>query len=148
MKKLIALCSFISATFLSTAQQDPVAWEARYVSSSPSEGEIVITGKIEKGWHIYSQRPTDAGPIPTSFTLMPSTGFTLVDQPIEEGAQEEFDKAFGAKIYVFNQRAVLKQKIKLNGKPGFPIHVQLEFMSCNDMMCLPPKIIELTVKTQ
>jgi hypothetical protein len=39
----------------------PVTWNATYVSTSASEGEIHFTATIDKKWHIYSQRPTDAG---------------------------------------------------------------------------------------
>jgi thiol:disulfide interchange protein DsbD len=139
---------FLAVPGLNAQQKDPVSWTTSYKALSNGEGEISITGKIDKGWHIYSQRPTDAGPIPTSFTLVPSAAFERLGDAVEEGSQEEFDKAFDAKIFVFNERAVFRQKIKVKGKPGFVIPVKLEYMSCNDMMCLPPKVIELSVKTQ
>jgi DsbC/DsbD-like thiol-disulfide interchange protein len=149
MKKLFFLVPiFFFVSALSSQQQNPVSWQAQFKAVTATEGEIILTASIQKGWHIYSQRPTEAGPIPTSFTLSPSQNFKLIDKPTEEGSQEEFDKAFEAKIYSFNEKATLKQKIKLTGKPGFTVNIKVEYMSCNDMMCLPPKTSDLTVKVQ
>lgn len=149
MKYLLGLLLIISANLALRSQvQNPVSWQARYNSISAKEGELILTATIEKNWHMYSQRPTDAGPIPTSFTFTPSKSYELVGKTEETDAHEEFVPAFEAKIFVFKDRAEFKQKIKLNGKSGFVINVKLEYMSCNDMMCLPPKTIELAVKIQ
>jgi DsbC/DsbD-like thiol-disulfide interchange protein len=127
--------------------QNPVKWQAAYKAISATEGEIVITAEIEKGWHTYSQRPTDAGPIPTSFKFAPSKDYDLVGKTEESNAHEEYVKAFEAKIFVFNGKAEFKQKVKVK-KKGAVITLKVEYMCCNDMMCLPPKTFDLTVKAQ
>ncbi len=149
MKKIITLC-FCLFLFLNTKSQtqNPLTWMASYKSISTTEGEIIITAKIEKGWHTYSQRPTDAGPIPTSISFTPSKQYQLNGKTEETDAHEEFVKAFDAKIFVFHDKAEFKQKIKLTAKSGFSIAFKVEYMTCNDMMCLPPKTIDLTVKVQ
>ena len=122
-------------------------WNAVYKSISDSEGEIIITAEIEKNWHTYSQRPTDAGPIPTSFKFTESKDFETEGKTEESNAHEEFVKAFDAKIFVFTTKAEFKQKIKVK-KKGANVSFKVEFMSCNDIMCLPPKTVDLTVKAQ
>lgn len=146
MKKIFILLSFF-ATFLGFSQApSPVKWEASYLSINADEGEIIIVAKIDKGWHIYSQNiAPDAGPIPTSFNYTPGTNFELVGKTIEGNAHEVFDKAFDTKLLIFDDKAEFKQKIKLKNSKGFTTDVKLEFMTCNDMQCLPPKTIELTV---
>jgi thiol:disulfide interchange protein DsbD len=147
MKHLfIFLFAFITF-FTGRSQQNPVTWQATYKSISASEGEVVITATIEKGWHTYSQRATDAGPIPTSFKFDPNKNYTLVGKTEESNAHEEYVKAFEAKIFVFTDKAEFRQKVKLNGKAA-TINCKVEFMSCNDMMCLPPKTVDLIVKAQ
>jgi hypothetical protein len=149
MKKIFFALIFCTAVFSSQAQsQNPVQWMAFYKSLTPTEGEIVITAMIDKNWHTYSQRPTDAGPIPTSFTFAASKQYQLVGKTEESDAHEEFVKAFEAKIFLFTNKAEFHQKIKLLTKPGFSIPFKVEFMSCNDMMCLPPKTIDLSVITK
>lgn len=149
MKKFL-LFTFVLFLSLSSLSQtgDPVNWKVSYTSISATEGELIIHATIDKNWHIYSQRPTDAGPIPTSFSFSPSKQYSLLGKTEENNAHEEFDKAFDAKIFVFNDKAEFKQKIKLNSKASFSIPFKVEFMCCNDMMCLPPKTIELSVKVQ
>ncbi len=150
MKKIIFLFAAFISCFTGKSQAlNPVTWTATYKAISATEGEIILQAKIEKGWHTYSQRPTEAGPIPTSFDFkaLPAN-YELNGKTIETDAHEEFVKAFDAKIFVFTDKAEFKQKIKLKGKAGFNVLVKIEYMTCNDMMCLPPKTIELMVKIQ
>jgi thiol:disulfide interchange protein DsbD len=146
MKKLI-LSFLLFSVFMLQAQQNPVSWFATYKKISASEGEITITAAIEKGWHTYSQRPTDAGPIPTSFKYNDLKQFTLIGKTEESDAHEEFVKAFDAKIFVFNGKATFTQKVKMLAKNPI-IKINVEYMCCNDNMCLPPKTVELNVKTE
>ncbi len=146
--KNIALILF-SVMLLSGASQtqNPVKWQANFKALSATEGEIIITAVIENGWHTYSQRPTDAGPIPTSIKFTQSKDFELTGKTEESNAHEEYVKAFEAKIFVFKGKAEFKQKIKIK-KKGAAISLKIEYMCCNDVMCLPPKTIDLTVKAQ
>jgi len=146
MKNILLL--FLSFFIISTAKAqspNPVKWTAVYKSISATEGEIIITAVLDKGWHTYSQRPTDAGPIPTSFSFTPSKDYSIVGKTEEGNAHEEFVKAFEAKVFVFNDKAEFKQKVKII-KKGAAIAFKVDYMCCNDMMCLPPKTIELSVK--
>ena len=143
---LSTILFFLATTFY--AQHDPVNWTARFVPGATSEGEIVISANIEKGWHTYSQRPTDAGPIPTSFSFTPSADFQLIGETKESDAHEEFVQAFEARIFVFTDKAEFRQKVKMKSKKPASIVFKVEYMCCNDLMCLPPKTKELTVKVQ
>lgn len=146
MKKLLFFFSLFASLFSFSQAPNPVKWEASYSSINSDEGEIIITAKIDKGWHIYSQNiAPDAGPIPTTFNYTPGTNFELVGKTIEGNAHEVFDKAFDTKLLIFDDKAEFKQKIKLKNSKGFTTIVKLEFMTCNDMQCLPPKTIELLV---
>jgi hypothetical protein len=140
---LFLMITFIG--FTQTPPLKPVTWNAIYVSTGDGVGEIQFTATIEKKWHIYSQRPTDVGPIPTSFTVTPSESFELIGKVEEEQAHEEYVAAFEAKVFVFSEKATFKQKIKLKNQKGFEIKSTLEFMTCNDVQCLPPTILDFMV---
>lgn len=144
-KFLLPLLLFCQLASFSQNQLNPVSWSVSYVDKANNEGEIIFKAKIDKNWHIYSQRPTDAGPIPTSFTITPNAAMILTGKVEETDAHEEYVKAFEAKVYVFANEAVFIQKIKRKNKAAFTISTYLEFMTCNDMQCLPPKTIDLTV---
>jgi hypothetical protein len=137
---LLFVCSFS----LLSQQQNPIVWASSYKAISATEGEIIILGSIQSGWHTYSQRPTEAGPISTIIKFTPSGNYELIGKTEEIDVHEEYDKAFEAKLFVFSNKAEFKQKIKIKSKSA--IVVTIEFVCCNDNMCLPPKTIELSVK--
>ncbi len=145
MKKIcLFLITFLP--FLGFSQAlNPVKWEGKFNALSNNEGEIILSCKIEKGWHIYSIKPTDAGPIPTSFNFSPGSNYELVGTVVESNAQEILDKAFDAKLWIIEEKGVFKQKIKLKNTKGFNTPIKLEFMVCNDMQCLPPKTVDLQI---
>lgn len=149
MKKHLFAVLFGAITLSAAGQQqEPVSWSAEFRPINDKEGEILVKGTIQKGWHTYSQRETDAGPIPTSVTFAPSANYELKGKTEETGAKEEFDKAFDAKLYVFHDKAVFSQKISIKADRPFSIPLSVEYMSCNDMMCLPPKTVNLQVQVQ
>jgi len=149
MKKPLTLCIAMFAFLTAFSQaKEPVKWAAAYKSISATEGEIVVTALIDKGWHTYSQKPTKDGPVPTAFMFTESKQYSLVGKTEETNPHEEFDTAFGAKVAMFSDKAEFKQKVKFTGKAGFSIAFKVEFMSCDNNMCLPPKTIDLSVKTQ
>jgi hypothetical protein len=149
MKKPFVLCValFLSLSVFSQAQ-NPVSWLTSYKAISSTEGEITITALIEKTWHTYSQIPVTDGPIPTTFSFTPSKNFDLVGSTSESKPEEEYVEAFGAKVMHFSEKAVFTQKVKLNHKAGFVINFLAEYMCCDNKMCLPPKTVALSVKTQ
>lgn len=150
MKYIIIIISLLTSLVSFSQMQpqaelNPITWKAVYNPLPGLEGEIIITATIENKWHIYSQRPSDAGAIPTSFTITPNSKITLIGKVEETNAHEEFDKAFDAKVFIFEKEAIFTQKIKRNSKENITIKITLEFMTCNDMQCLPPKLVDLLV---
>lgn len=137
------LLSCLAILGFSQTALNPVSWNVRYEETSNSEGQLVFTATIDNKWHIYSQRPTDAGPIPTTFSITPTADYELIGNVEEKDAHEEYVAAFDAKVFVFAKEAVFKQKIKRKGNKAFDIMSSVEFMTCNDMQCLPPKTIVL-----
>ena len=64
---LTALLLFV--VMLCHAQMvDPVKFTAQLKTTSSAEAEIVFTGEIEPGWHVYSTNLGSGGPIEASFS--------------------------------------------------------------------------------
>lgn len=126
---------------ISFGQNDPVKWNAVY---GDTKDEIIITANIEKGWHIYSQNvSSEVGPIATNFNFSSENNYELIGKPTEEGAKEEFDKMFDAKISSFENQAIFRQKIKRKNPAEFKSPVKIEYTTCNSAQCFPAKTIEL-----
>lgn len=147
MKKIIAISAFLFLNICAFAQiLKPVAWSYSSEAVNEKEANIVITAKIDKGWHVYSQFIAEGGPIPTSFTFVKSADYELVGKPQESPkAESAYDSNFSMQISWHENIAVFKQRIKLK-KPEVNVKGSLEFMVCNDKQCLPPEDIDFSVK--
>jgi len=139
--------------------QEPVKWSYSKKELKNDEAELIFSATIEKGWHLYSQKIGDNGPIPTSFVFNNLDGFEFLDKNIkitrvedfENGGDslyqvlldetkpiEEFDPNFDMILKFFSRKAEFKTKIKITSAKPITIKGHLEFMCCNDEMCLPP----------
>ena len=54
--------------------QDPVHFSVSQKQVSPSEVDVIFTGRIDKGWHVYSTGLPDDGPISATLTSEASEG--------------------------------------------------------------------------
>ncbi|AUP79979.1 protein-disulfide reductase DsbD domain-containing protein [Flavivirga eckloniae] len=144
MKK-IALITFVLFGFLLNAQiHDPVTWKTSVNKISDTEYELTATATIEEGWHLYSQSVPEDGPRPTVFTFESSPNFLKKGNTKEGKGHEVNDPIFEMLIKYFDTKAAFKQRIKLKtDNKTFEIKGTVEFMVCNDTMCLPPKEVDL-----
>jgi len=119
---------------------DPVIWKFSLEKISENEAELVFTAEIEDTWHLYSQDIPEGGPIPTSFSFVESSQFELVGSVVEVSKPEEkYDSSFDMTLKLFSVEAVFKQRIKLLTATDVRVQGFVEFMSCDDERCLPPK---------
>lgn len=139
-----ALCVLASGT---NAQiYDPVSWEFGYEKKSENSYELVFTATIEKGSHIYAMDIPEGGPIPTSFTFNLPAGVIPDGKPYHVNEPEElFDEAFGFKIKSFSDEAEFRQKISSEAT-SFTVSGVVNFMSCNNTTCSPPKDVEFSIR--
>lgn len=149
MKKTLTLFIglFTFTTFYSQSESH-VRWTATYKSLSTTEGEISIVATIDKDWHTYSQQANNAVPFPTLFSFKESKDYQLVGKTEEKNAHIEFDAALGEKLLVFTNKAEFKQKVKLNTKGTHTVLFTVEYICCDNKMCLPPTTKDLSVKIQ
>jgi len=116
---------------------DPVEWTTSIEKISDTEYDLVVTATIESGWHLYSQKVPEDGPIPTTFTFESSESYTLVGETIEEEGHVIDDPVFMMRIKYFEDKAIFKQRVSFTNKPE-TIKGSVEFMVCDDSRCLPP----------
>lgn len=118
--------------------QDPVQFKAEWKNISDTEAQIVFTGIIDAGWHVYSTELPEGGPISATFNTDKMEGIELVGKLTPEGKViEAFDKIFEMQLRYFEGKATFVQKVKITA-PTYLIEGYLEYGSCNDENCLPP----------
>lgn len=130
---------------------DPVKWKYSSEKVSDKEYTLLLTATIEEHWHLYSQfLDNDDGPIATSFQFDKSSDYELVGK-VEEGKPiKEYDPNFEMDLKFFENKAVFKQKVKVKKEGPLTIKGTLEFMVCNQEMCLPPeqRDFEITINEE
>ncbi|HYG52692.1 MAG TPA: hypothetical protein VD905_17400, partial [Flavobacteriales bacterium] len=76
---LKAIVFFLAAGNMAYAQiVEPAKWTWKVVQKDAKEAELIATVKLDKDWHIYSQKELSDGPLPTVFTWPKIGGYSLV----------------------------------------------------------------------
>ncbi|MFW5513262.1 MAG: protein-disulfide reductase DsbD family protein, partial [Prevotella sp.] len=142
MKRVLTLTTLL-ITAVITFAQNPVHFTSALKMGKGAEAEIVFTGKIDKGWHVYSTNLGSDGPIEATFHTDKMDGVELVGKLTHRGREiSQYDNIFGMKLRYFENSVQFVQKIKFT-KPNFKLDCYLEFGACNDEMCMPPTQVEL-----
>jgi len=146
---------FIAVNFFLTASPSPDPQKLGHTTWSYSvkqngcEAELIATAMIDDGWYIYSQfQPNEDGPIPTSFKFKASADYELIGKVSEGKAKSKYMEGFEGNYNIFEHSVTFKQKIKIKGKKDFSITGEMEFMQCDESMCLPPEYVDLSFKVK
>jgi len=149
LKRLLVLSALLLslAPSFSLAQTlNPVKWEFSYKEIDNKTGELVLKAILDPDWHIYSQLQSGDGPLPTVFTLVKTPEYDLNGTVTEPDPERKRDINFDVDVAQFEKEAVFIQKVKRNTQKDFVIMGEVECMSCNNVMCLPPRIYKFAVK--
>lgn len=139
MKKSIFSILLLLLAVVAQAQiQEPVKFKSELKTLSADEVEIIFTGTIDKGWHVYSTDLGDGGPISATFNVEKVSGVELMGKLKPVGKEiAAFDKLFEMKVRYFANTVQFVQKLTLTGG-AYQIEGYLEYGACNDENCLPP----------
>ena len=129
--------------------KNPVHWTFTSKKINETTFEVVISAKLDQGWHIYSQTTPDGGPAPTAISFSKNPLVTLDGTAKESGKLEQkHEKLFGVDVKQFSGKVDFIQTVKLKGKAKTALNGTVEFMTCNDRECLPPKTQKFSVVLQ
>lgn len=127
--------------------QNPVKWSFSAKDAGNCQVDLIFTGTIDEGWYTYSQfLESEDGPVATTLTFQEAASYKLVGKAKESGEIiKVHDKVFGMNLTKFKHKAILTQRVEVKD-PSKPIVGYLNFMACNDEMCLPPKDVDFSFK--
>lgn len=125
--------------------EQPVKWRFERKKISDTEYDLRLIASIEPGWMLYSQHVAPNGPIPTSFTFEKGSSYELVGEVKEEGKQKSgIDPIFKVQVNKFVEGpAIFTQRVKVTDA-STPITGSLEFVTCNEMRCLAPEVVDFS----
>lgn len=137
--RLFAIFLFMTGVFVANAQVvQPVKWSFSQQHVSGQVYSLHFKATIDEGWHLYSDKLPEGGPIATSFHFEPNTAFTLDSLVSKTKPIQLFDKTFNMDLEYFSNTAEFVQYITLVSAEPVVAEGYVEFMSCNDETCTPP----------
>ena len=147
MKKLFAVTGLVFAAFGTKAQLNPITWSFSATKISDKTYEVHLKATIQNGWHLYSQKqPDDAIAIPTAFTIRSNPLFKPDGKIKEVGKMEVMkDAALGISANQYSNSVDFVQKIKLKANAKTSFSGSVEYQTCDDKKCLPPKTVNFSV---
>ena len=138
---------FTGLASLAQAQLNPITWTFSAKKINDNTYELQMKASIQTNWHLYSQtQPDDAVAMPTTFVLNPNPLFTLDGKIKEVGKMEKYtDKVLKVSANQYSNTVTFTQLIKLKGKAKTSVTGTVEYQTCDDQKCLPPKKVNFKV---
>lgn len=147
MIKLLIVAIAGSLGLNAAAQLNPVIWSFSAKKIADRTYEIHMKATIQNSWHLYSQtQPDDAIAIPTAFTIAANPLFTKDGKIKEVGKMEVMnDATLGVSANQYSNTVDFVQKIKLKANVKTNFNGSVEYQTCDDKKCLPPKTVNFSV---
>jgi len=126
--------------------RNPVKWNYSAKKINATTYEVHLTATIDGGWHIYSQTTSEGGPVPTAISFSKNPLLSIDGAAKEIGKLEQrHEELFGVDVKQFSNKVEFVQTVKLKGKAKTSLNGSVEFMTCNDRECLPPKSVVFNI---
>ena len=147
MRKIL-VAGFLFFSIISFAQPaSPVSWS--FVSKKISDNvyEVQLIATIQSGWHLYSQnQPGNAIAQPTTFNFSKNPLLAFDGKVKEIGKLEKYkDENLDIAANQYSNKVTFVQKVKVKGKVKTNVSGKLEFQTCDDKKCLPPKTVNFSI---
>ncbi|MBQ9559132.1 MAG: thioredoxin family protein [Bacteroidaceae bacterium] len=146
MKKIVFISLLWVSQVLFAQFHQPVQFSVKQNKLSDTEIEVVFTGKVEPGWHVYSTDIADGGPTRAELTLEKQQGVRPDGRLRATGkVKREMDEMFGMELSFMEGTASFSQKFTLTGG-DYEVAGYLTYGACNDENCIPPSDVEFSFK--
>ena len=150
MRRIFTSAVLLLATFctaLYAQMVDPIQWSHSIEKSSDTEGKLLFSATMEKGWHFYGMQLPDGGPNPTEFVFDQKEGIEFGEPTPSVKATVAMDEVFGLELswwesdVTFTVSYKVTDETKVNKISGY-----VSFQGCNDEMCIAPTKVSFSYK--
>lgn len=126
---------------------NPILWTFSSKKIAEKVYEVRLTANIQNSWHLYSQtQPADAINNPTAIIFNKNPLIILDGKAKEIGKMELYkDTKLGISANQYSDKVEFVQKLKLKSKTKTNISGSVEYQTCDDKKCLPPKMLNFSV---
>ena len=143
MKKITLTLLFASLFFatiqaqMGSAKQVTLSYASKKLADK--KYEVSITATIAGNFHLYAQDAGVDGPVPTKITFTPNPLLTAEGKVKETGKKiTKVEEVWGGKVNFYEKTVTFTQVVNAKSKAKTSLNGKIEFMVCNDEVCLPP----------
>ena len=146
--KFVWLTTFILFSLAAMAQDgSPVSWQFSSKKLNATTYEVQLSASLDEDWHIYSQSTPKGGPSATLVTFTKNPLITLTGGVKEVGKLEQhFEPLFGVKVKQYSNRVDFVQTVTVKAGVKTALKGNVEFMTCNENECLPPRKVNFSLE--
>jgi len=150
---LVALALGIGLALLpAMAASDPVSWKVEGAPAQPVKpgGSFMVklVAAIQAGWHVYSMKALEDGPVPTRVWLAEGQPFQLSGAVKAAEPESVEDAALQREVELYERAAWFELPVRALPTVALgtqKLTVSVTYQSCNNKMCLPPKTAKVEV---
>ncbi|WP_298396153.1 cytochrome c biogenesis protein CcdA [Flavobacterium sp.] len=134
MKKFFyTLLAFLVLTQVNAQVKNPVKFSTKTEKVSDNEFNLIVTGVIEEGWHVYSQFTPNDGPLPIVLNFKDQKGnYELVGKAKESPYKKAFNEVFEVDEYYFENKLTVTQKVKVTNPKVKKIKLNFDYQVCKE----------------
>jgi thiol:disulfide interchange protein DsbD len=147
-KKPEAQASFAGQPAANT--QNPIVWSIAPVAGPLRAGEtttVVISAKLQAGWHVYSITQPAGGPTATRITVPSDQPYALAGEPSPTvQPQVTYDDAFRMNVQEHANAVSFNVPVRATANvaaSGDSVRVNVRYQVCNASLCFPPQTARL-----
>ena len=145
MRKILIVCLGWLCALTAAAQfQTPVKFSVKQNKISDTEVELVFTGQIDAGWHVYTTDIPEDGPTRAEITLEKQQGGKPKGKRKTQGkVHKAMDEMFGMELSYMEGTATFVQTLTIT-EEKYEVAGYLTYGACNDENCIPPTDVEFS----
>ena len=144
-RALLALTLSFFSLFSLGQSTKQVKWTFTSKKVADKTYEVHMTANINGNWHLYAQNAGE-GPVSTSFNFTKNPLLQVDGKVKEVGKMKKvFEETFNSEVRFYEKTVNFIQVVKVKGNAKTNLSGKVEFMVCDDKLCLPPGEVEFSV---
>lgn len=133
-KILLVSFTFFVCFFAHSQVIEPVKWESKVHKISDTEYDIILTGTIDNGWHVFSQFTHEDGSLPSVLNFINvDADYQLIGSAEESETIKAYNDVFEIEETYFVNKAEFKQRINLLNSDVKQLKINLDYQVCKEV---------------
>lgn len=125
-------------------------WTAQFMPADARAGEggqIVVTAKIDSGWHIYAPTSPKDGPIATTIALSKDSKSLVAGKVVQPTPEKKHDAGFNIDVEVYSDTISfgLPVTVASSAKGAQKATIEIRYQACDDSTCMPPENVKIPI---